>query len=103
MRKISLPSQRLRNCLQNERQTHNFVLRFGRARGGGKSSDTLQKSGRIIEFQKIDYRRNVMSAMRWTNDWIRESIQPNQEYLFLIENENQTRREFFASNHLEKN
>lgn len=47
--------------------------------------ELLRKCGKIIEFQKIDYRQNVMSAMRWTNDWIRENEKPNQEYLFLIE------------------
>jgi adenine-specific DNA-methyltransferase len=47
--------------------------------------EILQKSGKIIEFQKVDYRQNVMSVMRWTNEWIRESETSNQEYLFLIE------------------
>ena len=47
--------------------------------------EILHKSGKIVEFQKVDYRQNVMSAMRWTNDWIRESETVNQEYLFLIE------------------
>ncbi len=57
--------------------------------GGRATSENLheilQKAGKIIEFQKVDYRQNVMSAMRWTNDWIRESEKPNKEYLFLIE------------------
>lgn len=46
--------------------------------------EILRKSGEIIDFVKIDYKKNVMASMRWTNDWIRESDAPNQEFLFLI-------------------
>ena len=57
---------------------------------GGKATarnlrEILEDSGKIIEFVKVDYQRNVMASMRWTNDWIREVEKPNQEYLFLIE------------------
>jgi hypothetical protein len=34
---------------------------------------------------EIDYRRNVMAGMRWTNEWINEAETPNKEFLFLIE------------------
>ncbi len=47
--------------------------------------EILEKAGKIIAVQKINYKQNVMAAMRWTNDWVRESETPNQEYLFLIE------------------
>jgi adenine-specific DNA-methyltransferase len=47
--------------------------------------DALNKSVRIIEMLKLDYRRNVMARMRWTNEWVRESEAPNTEYLFLLE------------------
>jgi adenine-specific DNA-methyltransferase len=47
--------------------------------------EILRRAGKIIEVQKINYRQNVMASMRRTNDWIRESEQPNLEYLFLIE------------------
>jgi adenine-specific DNA-methyltransferase len=45
----------------------------------------LEKTGRILDFVRVDYRRNVMAAMRWTNDWIRETERKNQEFLFLID------------------
>lgn len=48
-------------------------------------SEVLERSGKILEFVKVDYRQNVMAAMRWTNAWTRQSEEPNQEYLFLIE------------------
>lgn len=30
--------------------------------------DILEKSGKIIDFVRVDYRQNVMASMRWTND-----------------------------------
>ena len=32
----------------------------------------------------IDYRRNVMSGMRWTYDWTKEKEEKNTEFLFLM-------------------
>ncbi len=46
--------------------------------------EMLESTGKIIEFVKVDYKRNVMASMRWTNDWIRNSEGQNEEYLFLI-------------------
>ena len=47
--------------------------------------EILQKNGTVIEVMKINYKRNVMAEMRWTNEWLRESERPNQEFLFLLE------------------
>ena len=33
----------------------------------------------------IDYKRNVMSGMRWTHDWTKSNEEKNKEFLFLIE------------------
>ncbi|MCK9596332.1 DNA adenine methylase [Candidatus Pacearchaeota archaeon] len=45
----------------------------------------LSESGKIIEIEKIDFKKNVMANMRWTNDWIKEIEEPNKEFLFLLE------------------
>ena len=45
----------------------------------------LQKNGTVMEVMKINYKRNVMAEMRWTNEWLRDSEKPNQEFLFLLE------------------
>jgi adenine-specific DNA-methyltransferase len=45
----------------------------------------LQKNGKVIEVMKINYKRNVMAEMRWTNEWLRDSEKANQEFLFLLE------------------
>ena len=34
---------------------------------------------------ELDYKRNVMAEMKWTNDWIRDAEGPNREFLFLLE------------------
>jgi adenine-specific DNA-methyltransferase len=68
-------------------QARHIILSYGS--GGRATAENLHEilggAGRIVEFVEVDYRRNVMSAMRWTNDWIRESETTNREYLFLIE------------------
>ncbi len=47
--------------------------------------EMLSQSGKMLDFVKVDYKRNVMAAMRWTNEWTREIEKGNQELLFLIE------------------
>ncbi|MDR3403662.1 MAG: DNA adenine methylase [Chthoniobacter sp.] len=47
--------------------------------------DVISSVGRVIEVLEIDYRRNVMAGMRWTNEWVRLAESPHTEFLFLIE------------------
>lgn len=46
--------------------------------------DVLQRAGEVVEIREIEYKRNVMSGMRWTNEWIRPKEGKNFEYLFLL-------------------
>lgn len=48
-------------------------------------NESITKSGRLLEAVEVDYKRNVMGGMRWTNDWVREVEDNNRELLFLIE------------------
>jgi adenine-specific DNA-methyltransferase len=48
-------------------------------------NDLLQNNGSVIDVIKLDYKKNVMSGMKWTNEWLRDSQAPNREFLFLIE------------------
>lgn len=50
----------------------------------GELNEVIQNSGDLVETVSVDYRKNVMSAMKWTNEWLRESKEPNREFLFLI-------------------
>jgi adenine-specific DNA-methyltransferase len=47
--------------------------------------DVIATVGRIIDVLEIDYRKNVMAGMCWTNEWIADAVIPNREFLFLIE------------------
>lgn len=47
--------------------------------------DIFSSNSKIIEIQEIDYKRNAMSFMRWTNEWIKPKEEPHKEYLFLLE------------------
>jgi adenine-specific DNA-methyltransferase len=47
--------------------------------------DVIASVGRILQVLEIDYRKNVMAGMCWTNEWIADAATPNREFLFLIE------------------
>lgn len=57
--------------------------------GGRATAEELNNaiavSGRVLVIEEIDYKRNVMAGMKWTNDWIRDAEEPHREFLFLIE------------------
>ena len=57
--------------------------------GGRATADELNQvlanSGTILDVLELDYKKNVMAGMKWTNEWIREADEPNREFLFLIE------------------
>jgi adenine-specific DNA-methyltransferase len=48
-------------------------------------NEVIRKNGRLIDVQEIDYKKNVMAGMKWTNDWVRDAQEPNREFLFLLE------------------
>ena len=47
-------------------------------------SDIINESGKLLKIIEIDYKKNVMANMRWTNDWI-SGNEGHREYLFLME------------------
>ena len=57
--------------------------------GGRATADELNEvvrnNGKLLKVVELDYKRNVMSNMKWTNKWLREAEIPNREFLFLIE------------------
>lgn len=46
--------------------------------------DILEQHGNIERIIEVDYRKNVMADMKWTNEWIRAVEQPHREFLFLL-------------------
>jgi adenine-specific DNA-methyltransferase len=47
-------------------------------------TDVIESVGSVVEVIELDYRKNVMSGMRWTHEWIADAEKPNREFLFLI-------------------
>lgn len=47
-------------------------------------SDIMDETGKMLKAVEIDYQKNVMGNMRWTNEWI-NSDGKYHEYLFLME------------------
>ena len=48
-------------------------------------NEVLSSHGKIHEVIEIDYKKNVMANMKWTQEWVEESAKPNYEFLFLLE------------------
>ncbi len=55
----------------------------GRA-AAGELNEVIENCGKLVEIVEVDYKKNVMSSMRWTHQWARELEEPNKEFLFLI-------------------
>lgn len=51
----------------------------------GELNEILNGYGKLIKTVELDYKKNVMAEMRWTNEWLREAESPNREFIFLID------------------
>jgi adenine-specific DNA-methyltransferase len=56
---------------------------------GGKATaqelnSILNHHGKVIKTIEIDYKKNVMAEMKWTNEWLRDAETTNREFIFLI-------------------
>ncbi len=71
------------------RQTRSRYVLLSYSSGGRATAkelhDAVASAGRLLKFVKIDHARNVMAAMRWTNEWSRDAESGHHEYLFLLE------------------
>lgn len=46
----------------------------------------LNETGKILKISEIDYKKNIMASMRWTNEWLNSnSNDAHKEYIFLME------------------
>ena len=77
--------QAIKDLIQ-QTNAHYILLSYG---SGGRATkkelnDILHSNGKIIAAKEINYKKNVMSNMRWTNEWINSDGKYN-EYLFLLE------------------
>ena len=65
---------------------HYLLLSYS---SGGRATkqellDIIASNGKLMRMIEIDYKKNVMANMRWTNAWINTN-EKYKEYLFLIE------------------
>lgn len=75
----------IERLLQETRAKH-VILSY--SSGGRATAEELHQAivnaGELLEVVEVDHQRNVMSGMRWTNEWVRAASEPNREFLFLI-------------------
>jgi adenine-specific DNA-methyltransferase len=73
--------------LLRQTKTKHIILSYS---SSGRSpaaelNDVIRCAGKLLEVVEVDYKRNVMGGMRWTNEWVRDAEAGNREFLFLIE------------------
>ena len=73
--------------LLRQTKTRHIILSY--SSGGRATAEELNEvigsAGTLIDVIEVDYKRNVMGGMRWTNEWVRDAEERNREFLFLIE------------------
>lgn len=47
-------------------------------------NEVMKANGELTETIELDYKKNVMASMKWTNEWLRDAESPNREFLFLL-------------------
>ena len=75
----------IRTLIQNTKAR--YVL-LSYSSGGRATKEELTRilteSGKVLKIIEIDYKKNIMASMSWTNEWI-NSNSSHKEYLFLME------------------
>ena len=68
-------------------QTNSKYILLSYSSGGRATKeelfDIINSNGKLIKALEVDYKKNVMGQMRWTNEWI-NSDGKHTEYLFLM-------------------
>ena len=48
-------------------------------------NEVMLSNGKLLAAVEVNYKRNVMASMKWTNEWLSATEKPNREFLFLLE------------------
>ena len=71
------------------RETHTRWILLSYSSGGRATAqqlnEVLQRNGELLVTLELDYKKNVMAGMRWTDEWVNAAEKPNREFLFLLE------------------
>ncbi|KKQ21681.1 MAG: DNA methyltransferase [Candidatus Staskawiczbacteria bacterium RIFCSPLOWO2_12_FULL_37_15] len=80
--------QALKKLIQ---QTNSKYILLSYSSGGRVTKQELNniinESGKLLKLVEIDYKKNVMANMSWTNKWINDNGN-HREFLFLMEKKN---------------
>ncbi|HJU91684.1 MAG TPA: DNA adenine methylase [Pyrinomonadaceae bacterium] len=73
--------------LLRETRCKHIILSYS---SGGRATaeelnEVIRSAGKLVDVIEVDYKRNVMGGMRWTNEWVRDAEERNREFLFLID------------------
>ena len=48
-------------------------------------NEVMQDNGKLLAVLELNYKKNVMAGMSWTDKWVNAAEKPNREFLFLLE------------------
>jgi adenine-specific DNA-methyltransferase len=75
----------VRSLLRATRAKHIIVSYSSGGRATSEElNEAIESCGTLVEVVEVDYKRNVMADMKWTNEWLRDAETPNREFLFLV-------------------
>ena len=71
------------------RETHARWVLLSYSSGGRATAaqldEVMQNNGELLAALELDYKKNVMAGMKWTDEWVNAAEKPNREFLFLLE------------------
>ncbi|MCY3723690.1 MAG: DNA adenine methylase [Candidatus Poribacteria bacterium] len=71
------------------RETHARWILLSYSSGGRATAqqlnEVMQNNGTLLTVLELDYKKNVMAGMRWTDEWVNAAEAPNREFLFLLQ------------------
>lgn len=75
----------MRTLIQKTKARYILLSYSSGGRATKKELETiLNETGNILKIIEIDYKKNIMARMSWTNEWL-NSNDAHKEYLFLME------------------
>lgn len=75
----------IRTLIQKTKARYVLLSYSSGGRATKKELETiLTETGAVLKIIEIDYKKNIMASMRWTNEWL-NSNDAHKEYLFLME------------------
>lgn len=75
----------IRTLIQKTKAKYVLLSYSSGGRATKKELETiLNETGKVLKIIEIDYKKNIMASMSWTNEWL-NSNDVHKEYLFLME------------------